>query len=189
PVDRGLSVHCIMYATTINRRHRQPTRHLLARLPEGVIAKGETLRTPHRLLGALVAASLVLAACGGDDDDDAGDSNDAPAGSDAGPAPTQPSGSGSDDTAAPGTDAPPVDGAEITIALGSEPTSLDPHLVDDGGERAINDNIYETLLARTPDGELIPSLATDLPTMVDDTTWEFTLRDDVTFHDGTPFNA
>ena len=53
----------------------------------------------------------------------------------------------------------------------------------------VNDNIYETLLARTPDGELIPSLATALPTQVDDTTWEFPLRDDVTFHDGTPFNA
>jgi peptide/nickel transport system substrate-binding protein len=36
---------------------------------------------------------------------------------------------------------------------------------------------------------LIPSLATELPTMVDDTTWEFTLREGVTFHDGTPFNA
>ena len=71
--------------------------------------------------------------------------------------------------------ATPVDGAEITIALGSEPTSLDPHLVDDGGERAINDNIYETLLTRTPDGELAPGLATALPTQVDDTTWEFTL--------------
>ena len=57
--------------------------------------------------------------------------------------------------------ATPVEGAEITIALGSEPTSLDPHLVDDGGERAINDNIYETLLTRTPDGELAPGLATD----------------------------
>ena len=77
-----------------------------------------------------------------------------------------------------------VDGARITIALGSEPTSLDPHLVDDGGERAINDNIYETLLTRDADGELAPGLATDLPTQVDDTTWEFTLRDGVTFHDG-----
>jgi peptide/nickel transport system substrate-binding protein len=82
-----------------------------------------------------------------------------------------------------------VEGAEITIALGSEPTSLDPHLVDDGGERAINDNIYETLLARTPDGELVPGLASELPTQVDDTTWEFTLREGVTFHNGDPFNA
>jgi len=83
----------------------------------------------------------------------------------------------------------PVAGAEITIALGSEPTSLDPHLVDDGGERAINDNIYETLLTRTPEGELSPGLAVDLPTQVDDTTWEFHLREGVTFHNGEPFNA
>src|SRR5262245_3696302 len=83
----------------------------------------------------------------------------------------------------------PVEGAEITIALGSEPTSLDPHLVDDGGERAVNDNIYETLLTRTPDGELAPGLATDLPTQVDDTTWEFKLRDGVQFTNGEPFNA
>ncbi len=82
-----------------------------------------------------------------------------------------------------------VEGAEITIALGSEPTSLDPHIVDDGGERAINDNIYETLLTRTPEGELSPGLATALPTQIDDVTWEFTLREGVTFHNGEPFNA
>lgn len=82
-----------------------------------------------------------------------------------------------------------VDGAAITIALGSEPTSLDPHIVDDGGERAVNDNIYEALLARTADGELIPGLAADLPTQVDDTTWEFQLREGITFHSGDPFNA
>lgn len=80
-------------------------------------------------------------------------------------------------------------GAAITIALGSEPTSLDPHAVDDGGERAINDNIYETLLTRTPEGELAPGLATALPTQVDETTWQFTLREGVTFHNGEPFNA
>ena len=40
-----------------------------------------------------------------------------------------------------------------------------------------------------PDGELAPGLATELPTQVDDTTWEFTLREGVTFHNGEPFNA
>ena len=80
-------------------------------------------------------------------------------------------------------------GGAITIALGSEPTSLDPMLVDDGGERAINDNIYETLLSRDAAGELQPGLATGLPTQIDDTTWEFKLREGVKFHDGTAFNA
>ncbi|CAN5530023.1 ABC transporter substrate-binding protein [soil metagenome] len=79
--------------------------------------------------------------------------------------------------------------ASIVIAIGTEPTSLDPHLVDDGAERAVNDNIYETLLARTPDGELVPLLANELPTQIDDSTWEFTLRSDVTFHNGEPFDA
>ena len=104
----------------------------------------------HRFLGAVIALTAVLAACGGDDDDadsgtteaPGGDSTTAP-GDTAAPGDTVPDGSGApDDTGAP------ADGASITIALGSEPTSLDPHVVDDGGERAINDNIYETLLAR-----------------------------------------
>ena len=49
--------------------------------------------------------------------------------------------------------------------------------------------MYETLLARTPDGELVPGLAAELPTQLDDTTWQFTLREGVTFHNGEPFNA
>ena len=114
----------------------------------------------YRFAVGLAALALLAGACGGDDD-----------GADVG-----------------GGDAG-GDGASITIALGSEPTSLDPHLVDDGGERAINDNIYETLLTRSPEGELQPGLATELPTQVDDTTWEFTLQEGVTFHDGTPFDA
>ena len=81
------------------------------------------------------------------------------------------------------------DGQAITIALGSEPTTLDPQLREDGGERAVNDNIYETLMARTPEGELVPGLAAEEPTQVDDTTWQFKLREGVTFHNGEPFNA
>ena len=109
--------------------------------------------------GAVVALTAVLAACGGDDDD-------ADSGTDRGRrAATRPPRRRHRGTwrhcagwesAHPTTPARPLDGASITIALGSEPTSLDPHIVDDGGERAINDNIYETLLTRTPDGELGP---------------------------------
>jgi peptide/nickel transport system substrate-binding protein len=123
------------------------------------------LKKRYRLLGSLIALSVVAVACGSDD-----------------------KGSSDTEASSQGSSAP-VEGAEITIALGSEPTSLDPYIVDDGAERAINDNIYETLLSRDAAGVLQPGLATELPTQVDDTTWQFTLRDGVKFHDGSAFNA
>ena len=79
--------------------------------------------------------------------------------------------------------------AQITIALGSEPTTLDPQIREDGGERAVNDNIYDTVLGRTPEGDLIPSLAARMPKLVDAQTWEVTLRPGITFHNGEPLNA
>jgi peptide/nickel transport system substrate-binding protein len=83
-------------------------------------------------------------------------------------------------------------GSKITIAIGSEPTSLDPQLKDDGGERAINDNIYETLMIRSPDGrQLEPGLAAAEPTHPGgkDDVWEFKLRPDIKFSNGEAFNA
>lgn len=81
-------------------------------------------------------------------------------------------------------------GAEgIVIGLGSEPTTLDPQLREDGGERAVNDNIYETLMRRTPDGNLVPGLAAAEPTLINPTTWEVSLRSGITFHNGEAFNA
>ncbi|MGQ0848570.1 MAG: ABC transporter substrate-binding protein [Actinomycetota bacterium] len=87
------------------------------------------------------------------------------------------------------TGAPPAASAEITIILAGEPTTLDPQIRDDGNERAVSDNVYETLMSRTPDGELVPGLAAAEPTQVDDTTWQFTLQSGVSFHNGEPFNA
>lgn len=85
---------------------------------------------------------------------------------------------------------PAVSGAQgVTLALGSEPTTLDPQLREDGGERAVNDNIYETLMVRTPDGALKPGLAADVPALVDPVTWQVKLRPGIAFHNGEPFNA
>jgi peptide/nickel transport system substrate-binding protein len=81
------------------------------------------------------------------------------------------------------------DGSGITIALGSEPTTLDPQIREDGGERAVNDNIYETLVARDSDGELVPGLAAEMPTQIDDVTWEVTLNEGIEFHNGEPLDA
>lgn len=126
--------------------------------------------TVHRkLFAVLLAAGLMAAACGDAEDDATGTPD------------------GATGTVAP--DGAEEAGGDITIALGSEPTSLDPHLVDDGGERAVTDNIYETLLTRDPAGELQPGLAVEMPEQIDDTTWQFKLRDGVTFHNGEPFNA
>ncbi|MEO8266289.1 MAG: ABC transporter substrate-binding protein [Ilumatobacteraceae bacterium] len=145
------------------------------------------MKKRYRVLGSLFALTLVAAACGGDSKTST--TSKTPSSS-----PTPASGSESTVASSAGDSSPSTTGevaagGEITIALGSEPTSLDPYLVDDGAERAVNDNVYETLLTRSATGELQPGLATALPTQVDDLTWQFKLREGVNFHDGSPFNA
>ncbi|HEY9279100.1 MAG TPA: ABC transporter substrate-binding protein [Eoetvoesiella sp.] len=74
--------------------------------------------------------------------------------------------------------------ADITLALGTEPSTLDPQIAQDGSERAVSRNIFETLITRTPKGELIPHLAVELPRQVDASTWEVKLRDGLKFSNG-----
>ncbi len=85
--------------------------------------------------------------------------------------------------------AAPAWAQSVSIAIGSEPTTLDPQLRDDGGERAISDNIYETLLQRDAQGTLSPLLAADMPRQVDATTWEVDLKSGISFTNGEPFDA
>ena len=77
----------------------------------------------------------------------------------------------------------------ITIVLGSEPTTLDPHAADDGGEKAVNDNVFETLMTRDEEGNLQLGLAAEEPGQIDELTWEIKLPPGLTFHNGEPLDA
>jgi peptide/nickel transport system substrate-binding protein len=78
---------------------------------------------------------------------------------------------------------------QIVIAIGGDPSTLDPQAADDGNERTVNDNIYETLLARdSKTMELVPRLAESWKEL-DAVTWELKLRKGIKFHNGEPFDA
>jgi peptide/nickel transport system substrate-binding protein len=82
----------------------------------------------------------------------------------------------------------PTSGA-ITIVLGSEPTTLDPQLRDEGPLRYTLNQVYESLVERDPKTmDIIPERAEHWE-LLDKTTWRFQLRKGVKFHDGEPFNA
>jgi peptide/nickel transport system substrate-binding protein len=82
----------------------------------------------------------------------------------------------------------PAQANDLRLALAVEPDSIDPHVHNFGGNKAFMPNLFETLTVIDRGGRLGPNLATAW-TLVDDTTWEITLRPDVTFSDGTKFTA
>jgi len=76
----------------------------------------------------------------------------------------------------------------LKIALSSEPTAADPHYHKQTQNDAFAAHIFESLVARTADMKLAPGLATSWKNL-DDTTWEFKLRDGVKFSNGQPFTS
>ena len=80
--------------------------------------------------------------------------------------------------------------SDIVIVLETQPDQLDPCQASKSQVgKVIKQNVIETLTEIDPvTGQVNPRLATEW-SMVDDLTWRFKLRENVVFHDGTPFNA
>jgi len=112
------------------------------------------------VVGAVAAAALALSACGS-------------SGSDAGE----------------GTD--PTSSTAPLLVIGSleEPKSFDPAQANEGHLAPIYQAVYDTLLKREPDGTYSPMLASEWEVSEDGLTVTLTLRDDVTFSDGSGFDS
>ncbi|MGC5168353.1 ABC transporter substrate-binding protein [Luteimicrobium sp. DT211] len=126
---------------------------------------GHLGRRPAALAAALtvsaISTAFVLAGCAG--------------GSDAG-------------TASSGTGTPTA-GGTLTWGVETEPTTLNPQLNGQDKTKLLLRNSYEQLLARQDDGTYVPWLASGYKVSDDELTYTFTIRDGVTFWDGSTLDA
>ncbi|MFD2237939.1 ABC transporter substrate-binding protein [Aureimonas populi] len=76
----------------------------------------------------------------------------------------------------------------LVVDLVSEPSSLDPHKQWNPDSYYVYRNVFDNLVTRDDEGEIVPQIATEW-SYASDTQVVFTLRDDVTFHDGAPLTA
>lgn len=132
------------------------------------------VRRASVLVAGVSALALTLAACSSGEGVDAEGLEDAP----------DPSASAED---AAGGDAP---AGTLVAALANTPDQFDPHATTSQASFQVLENVYDTLVVPSAeDLTFEPSLATEWTTSEDGLEWVFTLREGVTFHDGSPFDA
>ncbi|VDS10269.1 Heme-binding protein A precursor [Paracoccus haematequi] len=78
--------------------------------------------------------------------------------------------------------------ATLAIGMASPITTLDPHEDSNSPNNATSRHIWDSLINRGGAAENKPQLATEWE-IVDDTHWRFHLREGVSFHDGSGFDA
>lgn len=78
----------------------------------------------------------------------------------------------------------------FTFGTAGAPKVFDPFYASDGESFRITETMLEGLLGVEPDGVgVVPALASDWESNEDGTEWVFDLREGVSFHDGTEFDA
>lgn len=78
---------------------------------------------------------------------------------------------------------------KITVAMPSEPATLDPMKSSTRYNHTFNANMFEALYIRNSRAELVPGLAESVSVSPDGLTYTFKLRKGVKFHDGSTMTA
>ncbi|RVU38630.1 ABC transporter substrate-binding protein [Hwanghaeella grinnelliae] len=81
-----------------------------------------------------------------------------------------------------------VSAQTLTMGVRGGPESLDPHYSALGSHAEAAKHIFDTLVWSGDDLQIEPGLATSWKPL-NETTWEFKLREGVKFHDGSTFDA
>ncbi len=147
-----------------------------------------------RLLALLMAFGLFAAACG-----DSGDGDAADEGSETteAPAATTTEAEGGGETTLTTTPAPPpppeegpVIGGILTVGIEADPVGMRPW-EDTCSSPCLNVHLamFDRLFEKNEDLEIAPWLGLSITPDETLTVWTVELREDVTFWDGTPFNA
>lgn len=157
----------------------------------------ESVLSRRRFAGGLAAAmgatalGGLLAACGSGNDEDDGDGVTAPntpttsASADA----TEPAGEQPEPTTAEAAVGEPTTGGTLREGHSSIPDNLDPGVHSSRYAARISQQIYDALIHEYLSGEFEPGLAESWEVSDDLLVVTLHLREGVTFHDGTPFNA
>jgi peptide/nickel transport system substrate-binding protein len=77
---------------------------------------------------------------------------------------------------------------ELRVGLSAEPSAMDPHYHNLSPNNMLSRHVFEPLVSQDPKQALTPGLAESWKA-VNNTTWEFKLRKNVKFFDGSPFTA
>ncbi len=82
----------------------------------------------------------------------------------------------------------PALAVDFTVDLVNEPSSLDPHMQWNPDSYYVYRNIFDNLVTRDNDGKIVPQVAESWE-QLSDTELQMTIREGITFHDGTPLTA
>lgn len=150
-----------------------------------------------RVAAALIAAALIAASCSSDDDP----TSDAP-GTTLPPTTESPTDTTEPDDDAPATTAPAessattepgdpddADGGTLVVAISEDPGQYNPALTTSGSVHTASELMFNGLIAYDDDYAPQPDLATSWEIEDDGALYRFALREDVVWHDGTPFTS
>lgn len=119
----------------------------------------------------LSISALVLAGCSSSTTSEGTDGNESSQGNE----PTAPT-------------APTEENRTLTIAMGTDIVSFDIHDHNNTSTEAVHINMFNYLFKRDASQEIQPDLVESYE-LVDETTWEFKLKEGVTFHNGDPLTS